>query len=234
MLRKIVSLIFLLIILSSELLATIPPYIGVAIRPVSINDKGEILCRTRILKNPSGGGYDLDIEYGLCVLTNDTILQFQINTVSITQGYDVYERQSSRWDSIFYNNFEPREVIDIDYHPVEKEYGFEKANIDLYKRDDIISIDKFKEIKKVDLRKIPQKSLYEAEGVCLESTLVHISYDFGNIIMLDNRNNCDGEELNIGARFNYPNISTFNYPDIRDDAGYECYNITGVLFIKKE
>ena len=82
MLQKALLLIPLLFVFSPELLATGPSYIKAGIKPISINDKGEVLCRTRFLKNPSGGHYVLDIEYGLCVLTGDTILQFPIDTVS--------------------------------------------------------------------------------------------------------------------------------------------------------
>ena len=238
MLQKLL-LAFLLMVLSFELSATGPSYIMAEIRPISINDKGEILCHTRFLKNPSGGHYEVDIEYGLCVLTNDTILQFTIDTVSFqfvsnvdvwNQNYNAYEKQIAYRDSIFNSDFSSRSS-DIDYRYFEKEYGFKKANVSRYKRNDSISVDRFKEIKKVDLRETPQKALCGAEGLCSEHEYasLRISYDFGHIVMIDNFVSYDeGEEFNIGARFNYPNFWG------NDDIGYDCQSVTGVLFIKQE
>ena len=236
MLQKLL-LIFLLAVLSLKASATGPSFIEAEIRPISINSKGEILCYTRFIKNPSGGHYELDIEYGLCVLTNDTILQFPVKTISFQQTSDsdewhrthsVYEEQLAYWYSVFNSDFIPRNS-DIDYRYFKKEYGFKKANVSRYKQDDSISVDKFKEIKKVDLRKTPQKALYGAEGVCSEHAFLHIAYDFGNIVVINNAVSYDyGEESNIGTRFGYSNFWG------RDDIGYDTQNVTGILFIKQE
>ena len=232
MARKILLFIIILFIFCPELLATGPSHIEARIKPISINDKGEILCRTRFLKNPSGGHYELDIEYGLCVLTNDTILQFPINTVSFeetanseewSRRYEVYERQLAQWNSIFQSQFKPMKVGDMDYHAVVEEYGFKEANVGRYVRNDTIFVDEFK---RADLQTTPQKALYGAEGVC--SARTHISYDFGNIVIIENSitDAYYGEDFNTGAVFNYPNL----WED--RDIGYESQLITGVLFIK--
>jgi len=77
---------------------------------------------------------------------------------------------------------------------------------------------------------VPQKALYGAEGVCSENRFIRILYDFGNIVVINNRDadGCEGEEFITGARFNYPNLWGF------DDIGYDCQTVTGVFFIKKE
>ena len=238
MLRKALLFIPLLFVLSPELLATGPSYIKAGIKPISINDKGEILCYTRFLKNPSGGHYVMDIEYGLCVLTNDTILQFPIDTVSFeetadseewSRRYEVYEKQLAQWDLIFQSQFKPLKVSDMNYHPVAGEYGFKEANVSRYARNDTIFVDELSTIKKVDLQDIPQKALYGAEGICSEPICrISISYDFGNIVVIENSiiDAYHGEDFNIGAVFNYPNL----WED--RDIGYDCQDITGILFIK--
>lgn len=237
MLRKVLLLIPLLVVFSFELSATGPSYIRAEIRPVSVNDKGDILCRTRYVANPSGGHYELPYEYGLCVLTRDTILQFSIYTVSFEitannndweQNYKVYEKKLILWDSVYHSKSVPLQMSDADHHPIIKQYGFEEANISHYKRNGAISVREFAKTRKIDLQQTPQKALYGGEGVFKEEDAwVYILHDFGNIMIIDNKDDegCAGG-INVGTRFNHPNMWG------SEDIGYDCQTVTGVLFVK--
>ena len=91
---KITKQILLFILITTyftAIYATGPSYIESEIRPISVNEKGEVLCRTRFVKNPTGAQTLMDVEYGLCVLTKNRI--FSLSTHTINYGYPAYNKE---------------------------------------------------------------------------------------------------------------------------------------------
>lgn len=62
---------------------------------------------------------------------------------------------------------------------------------------------------------------------------IQVLYDFGNIIILDNDNNIDQNELELGANFDYhnsSNITTDNNGN-KISLGFDISQVTGILVI---
>jgi len=225
-LLKKLLLSFILMIISFSLLATGPSYINAEIRPISVNDKGEVLCRTRLVKNPIGAHDYMDVEYGFCVVTNGTINHLSSKVLSFyadSLDGDTYMRYRQLYDSIFATVCFDKDVVSelkklLDY----EEYGFTKCNVERFNVGKITSISEFEKSKKIkDILKIPQYALDGGKGYYDENENIHVLYEFGNIIFTEN---ISQEFKEVGARFDYV-VPLFGGIE------YEYWKITGVIFL---
>lgn len=222
-----------------QLGATGPSYIRSVIKPISVNKKGDVLCRTYFLSNGSGGHSVQCPKYGLCVLTGDTILEFVTDTLSFVESpdrdiyesnYRLYQKQEKYLDSVFNSEYNPKKLPDKDMSPGIMVFGFKEANVRQFERNDSISLRELSEKKGVDLSSFCQKALYGAKGCFEDSCMVKVLYDFGNIVITDNKDlsGCAGSEYNVGILFDYYN------PWYGQDIGYDCSTVTGVLFVPQK
>jgi len=213
--------------------ATGPSYVVSNIKPIAISKKGEVLCRTRFIQNPTGGHYYQTIEYGICVLTKDSILY---NKVKLLVGEDIdddaeRETQYNYWESFYNSPYDSKEK-----NQIEQGYNFSAKNMKSYLRNDTVRFDTFKSNYSLDLKKTPQYSLYGGKGLfndeCISESdditndmYVVIEYDFGDILLIRNQLS---DWTCYGAAFDYENM--FGGEDI----GFEYFNVTGVVFRKKK
>ncbi|WP_163306688.1 hypothetical protein [Dysgonomonas sp. 521] len=235
---KILFSLYLLLSLAINIMATGPSYTHAGIRPIAINDKGEVLCRTRFIQNPMGGHYYQDIEYGVCVLTADTIIYSRMN-ILMQEGFPSdaeREAQYNYWESVYNSPYDAEQLSSVEYAITYKK-DFRKIDVSTYLRNDTISLSNFKSKYNVDLRTTPQYSLYGGKGFfekggreCYDENLepstayAVLEYDFGNILLINNEVN---DFSCYGAAFDYVNM--FGGEDI----GYEYFRVTGVVFRKE-
>lgn len=209
--RKIYLPIFLFFYSALSIFATGSSTLYSDIRPISINDRAEVLCRTRFTKNPSGRSFVLDVEYGYCILANDTILQFMTKVVSIDNLIE-----DSQLNDKAYQKFEQeRKIMDSIY-----ETDF------IYKGDTLFVNDYLKQFG--NKKTFIQKSSNNGVADEIVSAKIIRTYDFGDIIIFYNQEvgGCDGSEYDIGAYLKNENkISDY-------DVGYDCQHVNDVYFKK--
>jgi len=223
--------LFLSIIFCSSVFATGPSYIDSKIRPISINEMGEILCRTRFTKNEMGAHKAMKITYGYCIITSDSIIQKTTQEIEPDgfPDYDTYTEFVTYWDSIFNSEFDKENLSEIGYL-IKKQFRFDSYNVASYKIDKIQTISKFSENKRIDIIKTKQWALNGAKNTeYFDSKMIHVLYDFGNVLILENVNN-EFEEIQIGADFDYYN-PWINKAGETENIGFDLSEITGVLMI---
>lgn len=225
LLKKSLISFVLFIISMVNLYATGPSYINAEIRPISVNDKGEILCRTRFVKNSMGAHDYMDVEYGLCVITKDTIEPLSSKLLSFyadSLDDDTYMERRHLCDSIFRAVcFDKNVISELKRLKVYKKYNFNNCNIERFRIDKVISVSLFNKFKQKDILKMPQYALYGGKGYCDRDENIYVLYDFGNVIFTENIRQ---EFEKVGASFDYV-VPLFGGIE------YECWKITGVLFL---
>jgi len=191
--------------------------------PVAINNKGDVLCYTRFVKNEMGARFPMPISYGYCILTQDTIIQYTMKVLEWDDkdtDMEAYNAEYKLWESIFKGPFRERYLVKA----VREKYGFTEAGVNDYKVNKTMSVADFNKMKNINLYKTRQKALLgvvSKNNYSQQKNKVHVLYDFGNIVLLQN-NILETEEI-FGSKFNYIN-SYFV------DVGYEESKITGVIF----
>lgn len=229
-----ILLLFLIIFFPFSAFATGPSYLYAEINPVSVNNKGEILCRTRFVKNDTGGHWYNRFEYGLCVITNGEIIEYKTKILDpqiISDGSgesagkitgEEYLKLMKHWNWVY--------QIGLDFNNLSKQqkqicdqYGFKENNAEKYRVNKKEKIADFEKEKNTDLAKNRQLTLKKAKSVSYENRQVYILYDFGNVLILKNTYEEDLEN-DVGAAFNYIN-------SLYEGLGYEYYLIAGVLFL---
>lgn len=230
-LKTILITLLLLTTFGFQLSATGPSYIESLIRPIAINGKGDILCRTKYMENKTGGHYFPEIEYGLCIITKDTIL-FQKSYIIERDSYPApgWNGESKPWDSTYYSKFDLKRFSEKEKAFIQK-YEFNNTNINKHIVNDTISMTEFKARTQVDLTKTLQPTLHGAKGYFEpDCQNVDIKYNFGHIILIQNDIDWESEAEDyqcISGIFEYPNL-------IAGATTYEHQKITSVVFVKPE
>lgn len=228
-------LLFSLFALSSlTVFATGPSYIHSEMNPVSVNDKGEILCRTRFVKNDTGGHSYQKIEYGLCVISNGKIIEYKTKTLdpeTIEYGSDKpngkmteneYQKLTEHWDWIYKTGLD-FDKLSKQQKRICEQYGFKENNTEKFRVNKKMRFSDFEKEKNIDLKKDKQLALKGAKSVSYYDRRVHILYDFGNILILNNTYTED-PDTDTGASFSYMS-------PLFGGIEYEYYRITGVVFL---
>ncbi len=223
-----VKVLFLLLLFPAFLKATTLSYLYSEITPISCNEKGEVLCKTRFAGNMSGGGYAYDfVRYGFCVLAEDSVHYFK----GVTLGRVDYhsDENNSFWDAIYYKPTSFDQLNTIVSNVLKNEFQFSELNADKFKVDSLMKKESFENEYGINANKTRQKGLFGAlskKNSCAKK--VHVDYDFGNIILLYNYDfwTDDDKENKAGCFISY----YFN--DCASWGGwcFDLYGISGVLF----
>lgn len=230
--QKNILLIITITMLHTLVYATGPSWIESKMNPISINENGEILCRTRFSKNEMGAHSAMKIVYGYCVITTDSIIQYKTQEIEPDgfPDYDTFLKFANYWDSIFNSCFNKDHLSVIGYR-FKSQYHFDSCNISSYKLDKIQSISEFESNKQIDLKINAQLALNGAKSTdYFDNTKIHIMYDFGKVVIIKNVNN-EFEETQIGADFDYFNPLAYDQ-GITENIGFEISEVSGVLRIK--
>lgn len=214
-----------------QLYATGPSSLRSEIRPISINEKREILCRTRFTKNEMGAHTYIPVTYGFCIITTDTIMQYTTHEIvpSPDSDFDEIMAMYRYWDNVFESHMDSD-----DFDVVAEQSGcvFNDCNIGPFKLDAVISLDEFTQRVGLELRKVKQKALYGATGSYSEdediaNQKVEVLCDFGYVILI--KNVCDYDQIGTPE---YRGDINFDYPNtiLGDGVGYDIITVTGVLF----
>lgn len=223
-------LLSLVVLLSGYEWRTGPSYMSSKIIPVSINDKGEILCKTSFYQNASGAHRFMTATYGACVIANGKLIEHKgriLDPDVVGVESEAYELMN-HYDSIFEMKTTPEQLIQLT-KLIDKQYKFTTCNAELFKINRAeISIRGFEKKEGVVLSENPQKALRGKKSIAYHSNRkVKELYNFGSIIFLENLQG-DGEMM--GAEFDY-----YSYEWEADGAGpaghygYDLYEVIGVL-----
>ena len=231
-----IGLFLVLLAFTPHLMFTGPSHIDAQIRPLAINDKGEILCRTYYSENRMGAHAPMKEEYGFCVISQKGIREYSDITLDPkdfpdeSDYYDKFKVLQQVFKS--YKEGQPLENLGNVGDGLVKKYGFTMRNVERYKVD---KEKPFAELnKRVNLIKIKQKALKGAQSTrYFKDGKLHIEYDFGKVLLL--KNECYYHELEerkagVGANFNYYNPWT-NPEGKKVNIGFDLINVTGVLFL---
>ena len=211
------------------LLATGPSYIKAEINPISINQKGDILCKTRFESNWMGSHYYMDVNYGLCVLSNDSILEYPIFKLNMPKTEDEetnYIELNNYWNNWFENDSSNSYNITEKEISLIQKYAFNNSNLEQYKRTDTLSIKEFEHRYNIDLNNRNFKALGKAYSLPFitepeNSENIIVTFDFGNIVMTQS----DGfDESKVGLDFSY------SFPYGENEISFDIQNVSGVLF----
>jgi len=241
--KKAIFLLVVIILLAFNSVADItgPSTIESEILPIAINKKGEILCKTRFTKNEMGAYSPMKITYGFCIISNGNIIEFTTKVLDVNYNevvsYEPFFKEAKYWDNIFYSKINPKQFHQIKKHLLKGKYNFTLINADSFRVDKLFSISEFEKSKNISLKSEKQKALHGAHSTkYFNAQKVHVLYDFGNIVILNNTSSSDSNEseIEIGANFNYYNSlnTTINEKGKRVSFGFDISTVTGVLFLK--
>ncbi|MCD8102643.1 MAG: hypothetical protein LUE26_08790 [Alistipes sp.] len=227
---KPLTAVCVLLLVTSALFATGPSFIKAEINPVAVNDKGEVLCRTRYEANPMGSSTFVDIEYGFCILSHNTIIEPADRYVlkySPLYDMEAYLEHRAHWDSVFASPLDTVKPTDAERMYIGR-YGFNRSNAAEYSCVVTTTVGEFMRERGTDLSAEPQKALRGGTGRYLpggeRDPEVRLVYDFGNILVF--RHEESYEKQFPDSRFDYLN------PIFGDEqVEYEISVVSGVLFL---
>ena len=205
-----------------------PSHITSEISPISINEKGDILCRTRFSKNEMGAHAPMKITYGYCVITADSISQYTTQEVDPNgfPDYETFTKTTSYWDAVFKSSFNT-DNLSVIGRKLKKLHLFESSNVSSYKTDKVLPIAEFETNKHIYLNHSPQWALNGAKSTTYNGDkTIHVLYDFGHIVILENDININSKST--GADFDYFNPWTNAKGEIVN-IGFDLSKVTGVL-----
>lgn len=231
----------ILLILSTLCFATGPSYISSEIRPIAINNKGEILCKTRFQENWMGSHAYPTVSYGIAIIKKNKLdeifskeFQFEqiynesigINITEMIRLYEdwFYKDQNIPYDILFSKEEDIKHNIKLeDYHI---------KDLSKYEVNNKFTVKEFSQLYHIDLTKKEQLALLGAKSKTkeVENNSFILQYNFGNVLILKNGNlsHCFDEDYDTPIYFNYPkSLENLN-------VDYVCSEVTGLVFIKKE
>jgi hypothetical protein len=223
------KLLLFLIILPLFSSATTASYVHASITPIAVNEKGEILCKTRYGINRMGGGYLYDfLKFGFCVLTEDSIHYFKGKKLVNNFEQSDFEADVEFWDAIFDSKTSINQLETIVSDVLNDSFVFTEVNAEKYKVDSTMNHDVFQANYGFNLNETRQKSLFN--GMSNKNTnngKVHVLYNFGGAILLENNRGYEEPDYydpnKIGCEFSYSYTSMETY-------GFDIDAVTGVLF----
>ena len=211
--------------------STGPSSIESEIIPISRNQQGEVLCKTRFTKNEMGARMGMRVEYGFCIIANDTLITYRGKTLA-PEGNDTeeYHARLKFWDAIFYGETQRRQLGKIVSEVLKGSYYFNSCNTDSFRRDQRLSLAEFEADKGISLSSLKQEALKGVKSSSyLDSKQVHVLYDFGSFVLMKNQRNFD--ETGIGAEFDYYN-GWVNEEGKELNIGFDVSKVNGILFLK--
>jgi len=208
--------------------ATGPSYIYSEMRPVAINDSGDVLCYTRFEDNEMGMSWPVPVTYGYRILshgggmTDYTIHELLWSDMDADwddEYMDNYQEERDRWQSIFEGEFNEKYLLPSD----REKYGFSSEGIEAYRVDCVMPLSEFR----FDLFAVTQSAVgggFSTNDYSKHGDKIHVLYDFGHIVILQNVVHYDPVEMeSVGSSFDYVN-SLFPGSD------YDVSIVTGVVF----
>lgn len=240
--KHTVSFLFLLSFIPFSM-ATGPSWIHAEIIPISINHNGDILCRTRFEKNPMGAYDFMEVEYGLGIIENNQLTQYITHTLPYPEDsdYDSYQKQRDYYEQrIQQCNVDN---MSLKEQALREQYQFNDCNVAPYKTDTVISYTEFERQRNIDLSQVTLLGLKGSKGEFEifgdpDKTYLHVLYDFGNMLILDN-DSSDMDNINgiIGALFDYKSgmillLNDFD-EEIEGDLGFDIQRVTGIFFLNE-
>lgn len=221
---------FFLFLITSLSYATGPSYVRSQLIPIALNDRGELLCKTRYEENGMGAHAAIRVVFGFCVITKDTLISYP-DVVLDPNDYDYddekFFNQLDFWDNIYTSATSERRLKSIVTDVLQGAYRFDQCNGEDYRKEKTYSLDQFKESYGIDLTKQRQTGLRGATSRSYQQGRVKLLYKLGNIFIFDNYHTYEEEE-GYGAFFNYNNP----FMDYDEEQEYDVYYVNG--FVVKE
>ena len=150
-----VNILLLFSLIPAFTYATTLSYLDSDIKPISINEKGEILCKTRFAANLTGGGYPYDfVKYGFCVISADSMHYFKGITLDMVEDYT--DEKFSFWEAIYTKASSKNQLKTIVTDVLKNTFTFSDLNTDKFKVDSLMSEEVFQQKYGIDVNKTRQ------------------------------------------------------------------------------
>ena len=231
--KKIIFILTLVTfyLLSINVLATGPSHMSAIIRPLSVNNNGVILCKTKFEQNSMGARRFMPIQYGWALIFPDGKIE--------EYTFHFFDTDSYTNESLIFEHFKYLEKVfekEIDWDnpsvsllPLIEKYKFNSNNVKKYFLDKQMSREKFLKSYNLNAKDTVQLTLGNHHSIKYGDT-VHILYIINNIIFLKNYmdiENCERVPYNpVGAQFNF-------YIEYKDGViDYDVFDITGIIKLK--
>lgn len=231
-------------------LATGPSIIISELVPLAINEKGDVLCKSRYSENRTGSHSHTATNYGLCIVKNGQVNPIPESDIHFAPDFSSpdYDEEFLKMEQQFQAvSFASDDLLVEDFYEDLLAEGFREIVLQDYLIEPVFSIKSFNKRWHTDYLKQPQAVLYNRElprvyGDYEEDTLflkVHQLYQIHNQIWLQYED-CP---LDISVDCNqYDAISPdFYYADYGDEEaesedfepmGYEWkQKVTSVIFL---
>jgi hypothetical protein len=207
-----------------------PSSIQKEIHPVSVNANGDILCRTRMIDNPEGTFIPKLMEYGYCIISSDTVITFPYKQLDpdTKSDFEAFKQFRDHYDSVFWSCIDADRLNDVERMIYEK-YQFKFCNADSGRVDQRFSVSDLEKLKNIHLEEFSQKSFdgSASKNWYLQNS-IHILYDFGNILILNNVFEYEGRAT--GTDFGDFYIKT-DATGMKKKVDYEVRMVSGILFM---
>lgn len=221
--KKTIMVIMLCFALGGVVFATGPSWMTSIIQPVSVNQDGVILCKTKFEQNSIGSRMIMPTQYGWAVIFPDGKIKEYPFHYFDTESY-------SDWKLVFehYSYLEEIFEAEIDWDkppvsllPLIDQYKFNSNNTKKYLVDKRISLEEFLKRYNLKISDAVQRTLRDHYSIKYGEN-VHVLYVIDKIIFL--KNYTEGEEyVRVGAEFDFY---------IYDEETYETFDITGIIKLK--
>lgn len=231
-------------------LATGPSIITSELVPLAINEKGDVLCKSRYSENRTGSHSHTATNYGLCMVKNGEVNPIPESDIHFAPDFsspdydEEFTAMQAQFDAI---TFVSDDLLVEDFYEDLLAEGFQKIELQDYVLEPQFSIDSFQKRWRVDYLQLPQVVLYNRElpkvygdyEGSTEFLKVHLLYQINNQIWIEYED-CP-LDLSVDCD-QYDTISPdFYYADYGDEEevsedfepmGYEWkQKVTSVIFL---
>lgn len=163
-------------LLSSFAFATGPSMVDARIRPLSMNDQGELLYKYILTENPTGTHSAHPLISGLGVfkagqyvaLTQDIL---DLTTVNSEEAYWAKRQIQDQW---FAKTCESDDLSE----------GFTACNVEANRKDQWLTLAEYKEQYGKDLLKVPHITLHPSDIYASSQDKVYVDYEFEPFVVL--------------------------------------------------
>jgi hypothetical protein len=189
-----------------------------------MNERCDVLCHFRFDLNEMGASYPMPVSYGYRILTRgggmiDCILHTTRWRDDDPEGS---RAEIERWQSIYDGRFQEELLL-----PADREtYGFSDEKVETCRVDRTMPLSEFETLTGIDLMTGSQRAYGGLSGTndyAGQGNRVHLLYDFGHVMLLQNDIHYDPAEMeSVGSDFHYLHGLS---------SDFDISRVTGVVYI---
>jgi hypothetical protein len=227
--KCLTCLLLLLSLYALPLYATGPSTLKAFLKPVSVNAKGFILCKTILEVNSTGARMIMPVKLGWAVVSQSGKIEefpwFEFLPENYT-NHDLILNHYEYLTKIYNQTLDWKNPPLSLLHIIEK-YGFKENNVKKYTRAQKLKRAVFLKTYALNEQTQVQTTLGKHRSTAYGEHVL-VSFAFKNIIFLNNTLDSANSDIPLlGAKFD------FTYQQDKDSFDYEVFEITGIIPLKK-